>query len=152
MPALRIGDLSARSGFSRDAIRYYERIGLLGAPPRTDGGYRVYGEQALNRLRVIRNARSIGFSLAEIRGFMKVRDAGGVPCAEVRKAAETRLDEVTAELKHLEEVRRAMRRTLARWDEKLSSTPRGSRAGLLEGDVIVPERLVAQRRRTRPAR
>lgn len=138
--SLRIGDLAAQSGFSRDAIRYYERIGLLGAPPRTDAGYRVYGEQALNRLRVIRNARLIGFSLAEIRGFMRIRDAGGAPCAEVRRAAERRLEEVSAELRHLMNVRRAMRRTLAQWNEKLSSTPRGGRAGLLEGDLELPER------------
>ena len=53
MSTLRIGEVAARSGFSRDAIRYYERLGLLGQPLRTDAGYRVYGEQSLKRLRLI---------------------------------------------------------------------------------------------------
>lgn len=138
MAAIRIGDLAGMSGFSRDTIRYYERIGLLGAPPRTDGGYRVYGEQAVKRLGVIRNARQFGFSLAEIRGFMKVRDAGGAPCAEVRQAAQRRLDEVEHELLHLRALRRAMQRTLIHWNDKLRATPPGQRASLLEDGVFLP--------------
>jgi DNA-binding transcriptional MerR regulator len=139
MSSIRIGDLAAMSGFSRDTIRYYERIGLLGAPPRTDGGFRVYGEQTVKRLRVIRNARRFGFALTEIRGFMRVRDAGGAPCAEVRGAAERRLAEVDAQIRELTELRRGMRRTLSRWNDRLSATPNGTRAGLLEGEIALPE-------------
>ena len=139
MSTLRIGAVASQTGFSRDAIRYYERLGLLGQPPRTDAGYRVYGEQSLKRLRVIRNARRFGFSLAEIRAFMKVRDAGGAPCAEVRRAAERRLAEVDDELRHLERLRAAMQRALRQWDATLSATPPGARAGLLEGEVALPE-------------
>lgn len=146
MPPLRIGDLAARSGFSRDAIRYYERIGLLGVAPRTDAGYRVYGEQTLRRLRVIGNARRFGFSLSEIREFMKVRDAGGAPCAAVRRAAEKRLAEVNNELSHLAELRDAMSRTLSQWDVTLAATPAGSRAGLLEGEAQLPDRTTRTRR------
>ena len=140
MSGLRIGKLAALTGFSRDAIRYYERLGLLGHPPRTDAGYRVYGEQSLKRLRVIRNARRFGFTLAEISAFMKVRDAGGAPCAEVRRAAERRLAEVDDELRHLERLRGAMQQALRQWDAKLSATPPGVRAGLLEDEVALPER------------
>jgi DNA-binding transcriptional MerR regulator len=135
----RIGEVAALSGFSRDAIRYYERLGLLGRPLRTDAGYRVYGEQSLKRLRVISNARRFGFSLAEIRDFMKVRDSGGAPCAEVRRAAERRLGEVDDELRHLERLRDAMQRTLNQWDAKLSATAAGGRARLLEDEVALPE-------------
>jgi DNA-binding transcriptional MerR regulator len=152
MSTLRIGEVAATTGFSRDAIRYYERLGLLGHPLRTDAGYRVYGEQSLKRLRVIRNARRFGFSLAEIRAFMKVRDAGGAPCAEVRRAAERRLAEVEDELRQLEHLRGAMQRTLEQWDAKLSATPAGSRAGLLEDEVALPEPGRSPRRGTRGRR
>jgi DNA-binding transcriptional MerR regulator len=136
---MKIGDLAAMSGLSRDTIRYYERIGLLGVPPRTDGGYRVYGEPAIKRLSVIRNARRFGFSLSQIRQFMKVRDSGGAPCAEVHRAAERRLDEVNAQMRELAILRRSMRTTLKRWNEKLDATPLGARAGLLEGELRLPE-------------
>src|SRR6185436_17877573 len=152
MSTFRIGDVAAMTGFSRDAIRYYERLGLLGRPLRTDAGYRVYGEQSLKRLRVIRNARRFGFSLGEIRAFMSVRDAGGAPCAEVRRAAERRLVEVDDELRHLERLRDAMRRTLNQWDAKLSATPAGARAGLLEDEIALPERGESLRRSTRTQR
>jgi len=99
----------------------------------------VYGEQSLKRLRVISNARRFGFSLAEIRDFMKVRDSGGAPCTEVRRAAERRLGEVDDELRHLERLRDAMQRTLNQWDAKLSATAAGGRARLLEDEVALPE-------------
>lgn len=136
---MRIGDLAAVSGLSRDTLRYYERIGLLGTPPRTDAGYRVYGEQAIKRLKVIRNARRFGFSLAEIRRFMSVRDSGGAPCAEVHRAAQRRLNEVDAQLRELASLRRSMRATLKHWNEKLEATPAGRRAELLEGELRLPD-------------
>lgn len=135
---MKIGDLAALSGLSRDTIRYYERIGVLGVPQRTDGGYRVYGEQALKRLNVICNARRFGFSLSEIRQFMKVRDSGGAPCAQVHRAAQRRLSEVDAQMRELATLRRGMRTTLKHWNEKLEATPAGRRAGLLEGDLRLP--------------
>ena len=141
--SLRIGHLAALSGFSRDTIRYYERLGLIGKPERTEAGYRVFGEQALKRLRVIRNARRFGFSLAEIRAFMRVRDAGGAPCAEVRKAAERRLDQVEAQLRDLAKLRKAMRKTLGSWNDRLATTPDGARAHLLEDELALPDQTVA---------
>jgi DNA-binding transcriptional MerR regulator len=135
---MRIGELAARSGFSRDTIRYYERVGLLGAPARSDGGYRVYGEQTIRRLNVIRNARGFGFSLSEIRQFMKVRDSGGAPCAQVHRAAERRLAEVDAQMRELARLRRAMRETLKHWNERLRSAGPGRRVGLLEGELRLP--------------
>jgi DNA-binding transcriptional MerR regulator len=136
---LRIGQLASQSGASTDTIRYYERMGLLGRPPRSDAGYRLYPDQALNRLRVIRNARRFGFSLAEIRGFLAVRDRGGAPCAEVRRAAERRLAEVESQIAELARTQQAMRDTLARWNDVLAATPAGHPAGLLEYESLLPE-------------
>jgi DNA-binding transcriptional MerR regulator len=139
MAAFRIGALASQSGVSRDTIRYYERYGLLGKALRTPAGYRVYTEPAVKRLRVIGNARRFGFSLAEIRSFMQVREAGGAPCQQVRTAAEERLRGVERQIEELGARRDAMRATLAQWNATLSRTPQGAPAGLLEGDLNLPD-------------
>ncbi len=139
MAAFRIGQLAAASGVTRDTIRYYERFGLLGQTLRTPAGYRVYSEPAIKRLRVIANARRFGFSLAEIRSFMTVREAGGAPCREVRLAAEARLQSVESQIEELTARRNAMRKTLSRWSAALARTPDGMPAHLLEGHLDLPD-------------
>ena len=69
-PFLSIGEVAARTGESRDTIRYYERAGLVPPPIRTAAGYRQYRAGIVNRLALIRNAQRFGFSLREIRGFL----------------------------------------------------------------------------------
>jgi len=72
---LTIGALARLAGITPDAIRYYERRGLLPRPPRTPSGYRQFPDGAAHRLAVIRNAQRFGFSLAQIAAFLRVRDA-----------------------------------------------------------------------------
>ncbi len=67
---LKIGELAARSGLSRDTIRFYERQALLPQPQRTAAGYRLYGSDVVARLSFIKQAQAIGFSLAEIRDLL----------------------------------------------------------------------------------
>ncbi len=129
---LRIGGVAARTGFSVDTIRYYERIGLLPKPQRTPSGYREYAPDVLRRLSVIGNARRFGFSLREVAGFLRVRDAGGRPCHDVRDAAQRALDAVDRQIQELLDLRRKMRRTLLHWDETLASTASHRLARLLE--------------------
>src|SRR5262249_56855262 len=74
-----IGELAASAGLSAKAIRFYEEAGLMPAPPRTPGGYRDYPPGAAGRLAFIRQAQAAGFSLAEIRGILRVRDGGHAP-------------------------------------------------------------------------
>ncbi|MEX1206566.1 MAG: MerR family transcriptional regulator, partial [Dongiaceae bacterium] len=69
-----IGALSRRTGCKVETIRYYERIGLLPAPPRSAGGQRHYGEDGLKRLTFIRRGRELGFSLKELRGLLRLVD------------------------------------------------------------------------------
>ena len=78
-----IGDLATRAGLSAKTIRFYEQAGLLPQPPRTAGGYRDYPPSALDRLAFIRHAQSAGFSLADIRGVLAIRDSGQAPCQHV---------------------------------------------------------------------
>ena len=129
---LRIGQLAERAGVSADTIRYYERLGLLPKPHRTPSGYREYSETVVNRITLVRNAMRFGFSLREIGGFLRVREAGGTPCHLVRQAAQTILDRVDREIAELQATRETMRETLLTWDARLARTPAKQTARLLE--------------------
>ena len=74
--ALRIGEVASRVGTTADTVRYYEKVGLLGPAGRSEGGYRLYGEAELGRLRFVRRAKQLGLSLEEIRGLLGLADEG----------------------------------------------------------------------------
>ena len=95
MAPIQIGMLSKHTGCKIETIRYYERIRLLPAPPRTSGGHRAYGDAHLRRLFFIRRARHLGFALSEVRTLLGLSDGGG-NCAEVKAVT----------LDHLAQVRR----------------------------------------------
>jgi DNA-binding transcriptional MerR regulator len=99
--AMRIGELARRAGTSVKTIRYYDRIGVLRPEERSESGYRLYGEGALDRYRFVRAAQAVGLRLGEIREILGLRDRGETPCGFVvdligRRAAE--LDARIAEL------------------------------------------------------
>lgn len=127
-----IGEAAARSGVRADTIRYYERIGVLPKPPRTDAGYRRYTDAHLVRLAFVRNAARFGFPLKELAGFLKAREKGQPPCRNVRAAGERLLTDMDRQIDEMVRARDEMRRTLAAWDERLAATPAGSPARLLE--------------------
>jgi len=150
---LTIGDVAARTGESRDTIRYYERVGLVPKPIRTPAGYRQYRDGIVNRLALIRNAQRFGFSLREIGGFLGVRDGGGKPCHDVRAAAARMLDAVDRQIAELTATRRAMKATLKTWDATLAATPANRPAFLLDSLEPAPARPSARgHRRTRLTR
>jgi MerR family Zn(II)-responsive transcriptional regulator of zntA len=129
---LSIGKVAAMSGLTPDTIRYYERRGLLPAPARTPAGYRQYSEGVVRRLSLIRNAQKFGFPLSAIAGFLRVREAGGRPCHDVRAAAQRMLEAMELQLAELSSTRTRMRRTLRQWDRTLERTPSDQQARLLE--------------------
>ena len=81
---LRIGEVARRTTTSVKTVRYYDELGLLPAPGRTESGYRLYGEREVIRLSFIRKAKRVGFSLEEIRAMLALHDQGDRPCREVR--------------------------------------------------------------------
>ena len=81
---LTIGRLAKRAGVNLETVRYYERIGVMPEPRRTEGGHRVYDPEHLKRLGFIRRSRELGFSLGEIRSLLGLVDSGDYTCAEVR--------------------------------------------------------------------
>jgi DNA-binding transcriptional MerR regulator len=149
---LRIGALARATGLSPDSLRLYERRGLLPAPSRTAGGFREYPPSAERRVRVIQAALALGFSLEELGGVLRQRDAGGAPCRQVRALAGEKLVALEARLAELRALRRALRDTLADWDGRLAGAPAGTRVGLLEAlAAAVADRATAPRP-ARPAR
>ena len=111
---LAIGPLAKRTGCNIETVRYYERVGLLPAPVRSPGGYRLYGEQHLKRLTFIRRARALGFSIDEVRTLLKLADERKRPCAEVRIVAAAHLDDVSAKIADLRAMQRVLRATVAK--------------------------------------
>src|SRR6267143_4851873 len=98
---IAIGALATHTGANIETIRYYERVGLLPAPARSSGGYRLYGTDHLKRLNFIRRARALGFSIGEVRTLLRLADERKRPCVEVRVVAEAHLKDVRAKIADL---------------------------------------------------
>jgi MerR family mercuric resistance operon transcriptional regulator len=98
---LSIGALSRLTGVHIETIRYYERVKMLPAPPRTEAGRRSYGQSHRRTLGFIRRARDLGFSLDEIRALLDLDGSGRASCAEVREIASRHLANVRAKLADL---------------------------------------------------
>src|SRR5260370_29629523 len=113
-----IGELSARTGVNIETIRYYEKIKMLQAPPRTEGGHRVYGPTETRVLAFIRRARELGFSLAEIRALLNLGAPGKASCAEVRNVATRHLDGIRAKIGDLKKLERLLAKTIAQCSGK----------------------------------
>ena len=106
---MRIGQLAAQTGFSVRTIRFYEQAGLLPAPERTPGGYRMYDQDAVTRLRFVRSAQSLGLSLAEIAEVLRVRDYQGPPCTYVAELLETHIGALEDHITELTALRDELR-------------------------------------------
>lgn len=100
-PAFSIGEISRLAGVNIETIRYYERIGVLPAPPRTASGRRIYGERERRVLTFIRRGRELGFSIPEIRALLALGAPGDASCAQVREIASAHLVEVRAKIADL---------------------------------------------------
>jgi len=110
---LMIGALAKRTGTKVQTIRYYEDIGLMPAPERTEGGQRRYGAAALDRLAFIRHARDLGFGLDAIRELLDLSDRPDRPCSDVDEIARRHLADVERRIARLETLRLELGRMLA---------------------------------------
>jgi len=129
---LKVGEIARRAGVSRDTVRYYEKLGLVPRAARTASGYRQYPESAVERIRVVRNASRFGFSLNELATFFRACARGSPPCRSVRAAGARLLGALEQQIAELTATRDATRATLRDWDDRLSRTPAGEPARLLE--------------------
>ncbi len=116
MNRLTIGALSRETGCKIETIRYYERIGLLRAPPRSAGGHRIYDRDDFGRLGFVRRARELGFSLDDIRALLGLVDGADFSCAEVKAVTVEHLASVEAKIKDLRTIAGVLRDMAARCD------------------------------------
>ena len=122
-PALAIGELAARAGVTRDALRYYERLEMIAPLRRTSGGFRVYAPDILDRLRFIKQAQLHGMTLAEIRDLLRLDARRGNSCQQVRQLLQRKLTDAEARMAQLREFRRTLKGYLAQCERALAQTP-----------------------------
>jgi DNA-binding transcriptional MerR regulator len=130
-------------------LRHYERKGVLGFPARSHGGYRLYPPEAVGRVRLVRRALAIGFTLHDLAAALSERQRGGAPCRNVRALVAERLAELETRLRDLAELRDELRGLLREWDLRLAKIPKGAQARLLDvlTDRPAVDRAVARQQR-----
>lgn len=141
---LTIGRLAVESGVSRDALRYYEREGLLAPSAKTKAGYRLYGADAVRRIRFIQHAQRCGFTLAEIHELLALRQTGDAWCADVRQRAIEKRRQLAVKI-------RAMLAMSAALDEMIAECIDGSRA-VDDCPILAALERVADHEETRSSR
>jgi DNA-binding transcriptional MerR regulator len=131
---LKIGEVSRLSGIGIEALRFYEKSGLLDRPGRTYSGYRLYDESVLERLAFVKKAQVLGFTLDEIKQLIEHKRVGENPCQEVREIVKARLDELNERIKQMLQYRDELESALAEWEE--IGEAEGHVCGLIEGSHI----------------
>lgn len=123
--ALQIGEVAARCGVSVDTIRYYERRRLIKPASRTDGGYRLFPPETVERIRFIKQAQELGFSLEEIRELL-ADNAGLTECRRVRDLLKAKLAELNERMKAMREFRRHLAENLVACEQELKAHGRAA--------------------------
>jgi DNA-binding transcriptional MerR regulator len=118
---IQIGRVSAQTGLSADAIRFYEREGLLESVSRTEGGFRLFTAGDVRRLEFILQAQKLGFSLSEIRELLILQRGEGEACCHVRDLLRTKLAGVRAKLRELGSLEQQLTKSLRKCERKLKA-------------------------------
>lgn len=105
---LKTGEVAARAGVNVQTLRYYERRGLLKEPERRLSGYREYPPDAVQLIRFIKRAQDLGFTLSEVEDLLRLRADHESACAEVRSAAEAKIEDIEQKIRHLRAMKRAL--------------------------------------------
>jgi len=125
--ALRIGEVAERAGVSIDAVRYYERRRLLPAAPRTEGGFRLFTAETVERVQFIKEAQALGFSLDEIGELLTT--GGAEECRRVRDHLKAKLTDLDGRIRLMQDFRKTLARHLAACERELSRSA---------GDAVCP--------------
>ena len=112
---MRIGLLANQAGVNVQTVRFYERRGLLPAPARRESGYRVYGPNDVHRLRFIRHAKTLGFSLSEIATILRMRERGKCPCGQVMRIGEKHVRDLKQQMDHMRRFHDELSRAVKSW-------------------------------------
>ena len=122
---MKIGDLARATGAKVETIRYYERAGLLPAPPRTGGNYRLYGDTHRVRLGFILHCRALGLSLADIRQLLDIKETSQESCADVSQLVDGHLAKVRERIQALRALEATLQQLRRRCGEARASTDCG---------------------------
>jgi DNA-binding transcriptional MerR regulator len=109
---VRIGELARITGISPKTIRYWEEIGVIPHPPRNASGYRIYTPQYVELLSFVLKAKSLGFSLGEIKEIVQIRLSGNEPCQKVVEKISEKIEEIEREIRILNEKKKALEELL----------------------------------------
>lgn len=112
-----IGKVAKRVGIGVETVRFYERKGLVKAPPRSPSGYRLYPDAAVDRLRFVLRAKELGFTLEQIGILLDLRVGADRACDEVRALASDRLADVEDKLEQLQQIARVLREVISTCDD-----------------------------------
>lgn len=132
---ITIGKLAALAGVTAEGLRYYEREALLAPAGKTSGGYRLYGEDAVRRLRFIKHAQECGFTLVEIRELLELRQTDAACCRDVRSVAVEKKLQLEQKIKALQAMSRALSKLIASCADEEKSLDECPILGALEGSV-----------------
>lgn len=115
---MQIADLEAQTGLGRDAIRYYERRGLLGRIPRRENNYRDYPVSLVKEIKLLRSMQALGFSLEEIQEVLRGLRSGGIHCMAGARLLAQKRESVEQQIRSLKDVSRLLAREQARLEER----------------------------------
>lgn len=132
-PELQIGEVAERTGVSIDTIRYYERRRLLPRAARTRGGFRVFGTEAVERIRFIKQAQGLGFSLDEIEKLLTGGGEGAAECRGVRDLLRVKIAELDERMKAMGEFRETLAHHLAACESELKRHGEGAECPVIVG-------------------
>ena len=116
---LQIGAVAQRTGLTVDTIRFYERVGLLRRPARTEGRYRVFRPEDVEALKFIRKVQALGFSLQEVREILVLQGHGVEACEHVRELVDQKLASVRGKVKELRKLEKSLQGALRKCDRRL---------------------------------
>lgn len=123
---MKVSQLAQLANVTAETVRYYTREGLLTAERNPSNGYKIYDQTALQRLNFITQARSLGFSLKEIKGILKNAAQGDSPCPMVRQLLQDKITKTEAEIAALQTVLDKMKTVFADWQDKADAVPCGN--------------------------
>jgi Cd(II)/Pb(II)-responsive transcriptional regulator len=127
---MRIGELARRAESKAETVRYYERLGLLPEPERSEGNYRIYGDAHLERLQFIRNCRAVGISLEEIRRLLHFRDRPELACHAIDELLDTHIARLEVQIDELRGLQGRLRALRTRCETPRTAGDCGILAGL----------------------
>lgn len=115
-----IGDVASECGMNPRTLRYYEALGLLPVPFRSEGGYRLYGDEAVTRLAFIARAKGLGLTLKEIGRILTLRDRGQLPCGSLRQILSAHVERIDRQVAQLRTLKSDLRQLLAGCERSLA--------------------------------